>query len=112
MSDWPKKAFSLGAPQEVSSRVDHLRRLILVHSCIYYELDNNVVSDHQWQDWANELTELQAKYGWRFGFYDAAFQDWNGSTGHRLPLRDLAILNKARWLLLQHQKHSEKGNET
>lgn len=108
MSDWPKKAFSLGVPQEVSSRVDHLRRLMLVHSCIYYELDTNIVSDHQWQDWANELTELQAKYGWRFGFYDEAFQDWNGSTGHRLPMRDINILGRARRLILQHQEITSK----
>lgn len=108
MSDWSKKAVSHTTPPEVTSRIDHLRRLMLVHSCIYYELDNNVVTDHQWQDWANELAELQSKHGWLFGFYDEAFQDWNGSTGHRLPMRDFYVLNKARTLLLQQQRITVK----
>ena len=59
MSEWRNKASSLFALPEVVSRVEHLRRLMLVHSCIYYELNTNVVSDHKWQEWANELTSLQ-----------------------------------------------------
>lgn len=35
---------------------------MLVHSYIYYELDTNIVSDHQWSEWATELANLQNKY--------------------------------------------------
>ena len=35
---------------------------MLVHSCIYYRFDNNIVSDYQYDKWVNELMELQKKY--------------------------------------------------
>lgn len=57
---------------------------MLVHSYIYYVLGDNVVSDHRWQEWANDLVKLQKENGWEFGFYDSQFQDWDASTGYHL----------------------------
>lgn len=110
MSEWRNKASSLFALPEVVSRVEHLRRLMLVHSCIYYELNTNIVSDHKWQEWANELTSLQMFHGADFGFYDSAFATWDGSTGYHLPLRDVDVLNAARGLLLNpHVKRQHEA---
>lgn len=99
MSEWIKKPFNLFATEEACTRVGHLRRLMLVHSCIYYEMNTNVVDDHRWQAWADELTGLQLLYGHEFGFYDDAFKGWDGSTGYHLPLRDEGVLNAARRLV-------------
>ena len=35
---------------------------MLIHSCIYYELNESIISDHQWQAWADELQKLQEDY--------------------------------------------------
>lgn len=38
------------------------RRQILVHSYIYYVLNDNIISDEQWSRWAEELEQLQKDY--------------------------------------------------
>lgn len=82
-----------------------LRRLMLVHCCIYYRLDDSIVSDHQWQEWANQLSFLQDDHGWRCGFYDQVFKDWDGSTGYHLPA-DQDVTRVARRTLRTHHELS------
>lgn len=74
---------------------------MLIHSCLYYELDTNIVSDHQWQAWANELAALQNDYpqDCNINFYDKEFEGWNGSTGHHLPIQDPWVFGKAVYIL-------------
>lgn len=59
---------------------------MLVHSYIYYCLFDSLISDDQWQEWANELKELQDTHGWKINFYDEEFKDWKGDTGYHLPI--------------------------
>ena len=47
---------------KIAELIKRRRRQILVHSFIYYELNQNIVSDAQWSAWAQELEELQSKY--------------------------------------------------
>lgn len=89
--------------QTVAERIKQRRSQMLVHSYIYYELDHNIVSDHQWQAWANELRDLQLVYGWRIDWYDKDFKDWDGSTGCHLP-KDNRTISIARKLLKQQMK--------
>lgn len=84
--------------QTSSERIKQLRSKMLVHSYLYYHRDTSIVSDHQWQDWANELTTLQKLYPDPIGFYDNEFQDWDGSTGMHLPINNW-IYQKAEQLL-------------
>lgn len=84
--------------QTVGERIKQRRYQILVHSYLYYELDDPIISDHQWQLWANELRDLQAVYGYQIGFYDNEFKDWTGATGYHLP-KPAHIQTKARRLL-------------
>lgn len=74
---------------------------MLVHSCIYYEMDNNIISDHTWQRWADELQKLQEEHPehLNIGFYDWNFRDWDGATGAHLPHRDPWVYRKAQYLL-------------
>ena len=74
------------------------RAQMLIHSCLYYELNESMVSDHQWQAWADELAELQRQNPDKcvIGFYDEEFKDWDGSSGYHLPLRDPWVFGKAQ----------------
>lgn len=74
------------------------RRQMLIHSCIYYTLNEAIIDDDTWQKWANQLVRLHAKFGSRIGFYDSAFADWDGSTGYHLPF-DTEVVRVARRLL-------------
>jgi hypothetical protein len=85
--------------QTVGERIRQRRAQMLVHSFIYYELDDCLVDDHTWQAWADELKQLQDTFGGAIGYYDEAFKGWTGAGGSHLPLRDPAIMSKATRLL-------------
>jgi hypothetical protein len=88
--------------QTLSEKIRQRRTQMLVHSYLYYVLDENVVDDGKWQQWADELVELQ-KQKKSIGFYDEAFADWSGATGTHLPF-DKWVIDRAAWLL--HHKES------
>ena len=73
---------------------------MLVHSYIYYELNDSLVSDAKWTQWAIELRDLQAKYPdiARMVRYSRMFEDWDASTGYHLVF-DEWTRNKAVYLL-------------
>ena len=79
---------------------------MLVHSYLYYEMDESVIDDHTWQRWANELAELQDNNpdSCNIGFFDKEFEGWNGSSGYDLPLRNPWVYDKALKLLRYHEK--------
>lgn len=86
---------------EVRALILRRRLQILVHSCIYYHLSGSIVSDRQWQEWANELVTLQKQYPTiaRRVDYHKAFEHFDGTTGFDLPLRKPEIMRKAKWLM-------------
>ena len=95
---------------KVRQKIRQRRRQILVHSYIYYELDDSIVSDNQWTKWALELVELQRKFPFiaeQVEFH-ADFLDFDGSTGYSLPYRDPRIAGTAEWLLKYHREKYDK----
>ena len=57
--DWLKKLRAYATDDELTALINRRRRQILVHSIIYYKLDDNLISDSDWSDLANELDALQ-----------------------------------------------------
>lgn len=92
--------------QAITELINRLRRTILVHSVIYYELNDSIISDHRWSEWAMKLVELQNEYPDIAArcVYAEAFKDFDGSTGFNLPLDDPWANHKARQLLSWRQK--------
>ena len=86
---------------EIKAKIKQRRAQMLVHSSIYYELNDNIVSDHKWQEWADELQQLQEKHPdcCTIGFFYWEFRDWTGATGNHLPHRHPWVYNKAQYLL-------------
>lgn len=87
--------------EKIAELINRRRRQLLVHSIIYYKMDENIIPDSQWTKWAVELEELQKKYpdiadG---GYHAEAFKKFDHSTGFNLPLNDPYAINKARQLL-------------
>jgi hypothetical protein len=99
-ADWYMPNITDQPSVNITELIIRRRRQILVHSCLYYDLNENVISDHTWQRFADELVRLQALHGYRFGFYDKYFMDWDASTGFFLPGKlDRSILRVAQRLL-------------
>ena len=87
--------------EEIAELITRRRRQILVHSVIYYKMDDNIVSDAQWAEWGKELYRLQKEYP-RIAAecpYADGFKGFDPSTGYSLPLSDPWAINKALYLL-------------
>lgn len=98
--------------EEIAELINRRRRQILVHSILYYKLNENIISDTQWTQWAVELEELQRKYPQIAANIPMAeeFKGFDHSTGMNLPLTHPYAVNKARQLLELHKKYKEKNS--
>ena len=91
----------------VLKKIERRRRQLLVHSYIYYELNDSVISDSQWSEWALELEELQRNHpeeSSKAVFYDE-FKNFDHSTGAGLDYFKDEIICAAKLLL-----HNRDGN--
>jgi len=93
---------------DVKSKIRQRRSQMLIHSCLYYEMDESIVSDHEWQEWADELEQLQTNNPeqCKIDFFDFEFRDWTGGTGNHLPLRDPWVSAKAKQILRIHNERT------
>lgn len=88
-------------PTNPTAELIKRRRLqMLVHSCIYYTLGDNLVPDHVFDGWAKELEQLMKDYPDAYSDrFDEDFAKWDSASGFDLPLRDPWVLNRAQQLL-------------
>ena len=86
---------------QIAELITRRRRQVLVHSIIYYRLNDNIISDDQWAAWALELEDLQALYPEIADQcpYADGFRDFDHSTGMSLPLEDRDAVRVAQLLL-------------
>lgn len=78
-----------GEELKIAEKIQQRRLQMLVHSYIYYDLDNNLISDTVWSQWAVELAQLQKDYPEieKQVPYRDGFEEWDGSTGAFLPYK-------------------------
>ena len=95
---------------DVQELIRRRRGQMLVHSCIYYHLNDNIVSDDLWQRWANELRDLQRNNpnDCGIGYYDEHFRDWTGDTGAMLPISEPSIVFLSLNILAYHEQQQLK----
>lgn len=87
-----------GKDLEIAELIQQRRYQMLIHSCIYYKLNQNVISDMQWDMWAKELKSLQEQYpeiSKQVTLYEY-FKDWDASSGAFLPLSLDWVMRKAQ----------------
>ena len=69
-------------------KTDFLQRVILIHSYLYYESDNSVWTDKNYDEVAKQLTNMQNKHtkSWikQMTQYGYCFYDFDGTTGFDL----------------------------
>ena len=71
----------------ISELINRRRRQILFHSCAYYMLDTNIISDYQYDKLSKELVELQTKYPDIAAkcVYAKEFKTFTCGSGYDLP---------------------------
>lgn len=99
--------------ERIIALIRRRRRQILVHSCLYYKLNTNIISDEEFDKWCKELRELHQKYPqyMKINCYDAAFAKWGGFSGFDLPIGEPAILRVAYRLLNVKQENTRMDDE-
>lgn len=93
-------------PDQIQALINQRRRQVLVHSIIYYILDDSIITDAKWTQWATELEELQKQYPdiAEQCVYSDAFRGFDHSSGFDLPLHDEWATRKAMQLLKWRKK--------
>jgi len=94
--------------QTIPEKIRQRRSQMLVHSCLYYDMDESIIDDHTWQRWADELAELQNEHPkhCKIDFFDEEFQGWDGTSGYHLPLRNPWVRSKSSQILDYNEKNS------
>jgi NAD-dependent DNA ligase len=94
--------------EDIASLIRRRRRQILVHSCIYYRLNDNIVPDYQYDAWARELADLHVKYPEIASTVEFAdeYADFIGEsvTGFNLPIHNPDIVSIATRMLKYHKE--------
>lgn len=72
--------------KELLSFINRRERQLLVHSYIYYECNESIISDDQWTEWAKELVKLRDDNIDIFdqSAYADVFREFDYSTGYDL----------------------------
>jgi len=95
----------------IADRIKQLRLSLMVHSIIYYELNDNIISDAEWSKRAKELVELQEQHpdiAETVVFADL-YRGFKGDTGFDLAKgADAAAWGKAKYLLATRRKGRSK----
>lgn len=99
--------------ENIIALIRRRRRQILVHSCLYYKLDTNLITDEEFDKWCGELRGLHKKYPqyMKINCFDDAFSKWGGYSGYDLPTGDPDILRVANRLLRAKQEMERMDNE-
>ena len=90
----------------LSELINRRRQQVLVHSCIYYRLGEQLIDDFTFDSWAMELVALQEKYPEEAGRlpHSEAFEGFDGSTGFNLPHANPHIIARAQSLIRYNQE--------
>ena len=99
-----------GLELKIAELIQQRRYQMIVHSCIYYHMNNTLITDRQWDQWARELVDLQNRYpeiSRNVVFYED-FKDWDASSGAFLPISEPWVIEKAKYLYFLHVNSCSK----
>lgn len=90
--------------------INRKERQMLVHSCLYYQLDKNIWSDKHFDKNAYELRDLIKQYPEeaKKAEWSVHFRDWDGTTGFHLPLTHPWVIGKANQIWNIHEAMGSK----
>ena len=86
---------------ELLELMNRRQRQILVHSFLYYQLNENIISDSDFDLWSKELYELMKNYPEiaKKSAYSEGFGKFDGSSGFDLPYNVPEVQSKGYQLL-------------
>ena len=87
--------------EEVRNLITRRRRQILLHSYIYYEINDNLIDDVTWSKWALDLEQLQSIFPEESAstLYSEEFKGFDHSTGAGLDYFKSEIIDVSNLLI-------------
>ena len=98
--------FELTNNPKILELINRRENQVLIHSIIYYNLNENIIDDSTWSKWAMELVELMRDYPNEFAnsYHYAMFKNFDGSTGFDIANKaSNNAVSKAMYLLRGHK---------
>lgn len=98
---------------EIISQINRRERQILVHSYIYYDLNDNVLEDYQYDAMARDLAKLIREYPEEFlrsEYYNIFINFGQGGcySGYNIPHNQLETIHNAISILKLHKYYNNK----
>lgn len=89
--------------------INRRQRQLLVHSFLYYQLNENIINDHIFDLWSKELAAAKLEHPELFNqsVYAAGFKEFDGSSGYDLPFH-LPEIQNAGYRLLNYTNEKRK----
>lgn len=101
-----------------STKISYLQRQVIVHSLLYYELNESVISDKDFDDLSRQLVKMQRdapKDDLRNSQYYYCLKDFDGSTGFyiksKLNENDRERLFGIAMVVLRNYKTSRRNSK-
>ena len=107
-----KKDYKTMSVEEIRELIKRRRFQVLVHSFIYYRLNDNIISNETFNQWALELIDLQSLYpeiSKEVELYNAFCSFTNVGDAAFLPLDGDAQLESRATQLLKSHYEKQKG---
>lgn len=89
---------------QVAEKIKRRENQLLLHACLYYEFNLNLISDDKYDQWSFELKDLIDRYPAEFKAspYYEQFKDFVPDSGYYLPYK--LKLRRARWFKQMYEK--------
>ena len=101
-----------------STKISYLQRQVIVHSLLYYELNESVISDKDFDDLSRQLVKMQRntqRDDLRNSQYYYCLKDFDGSTGFyiksKLNENDRERLFGIAMVVLRNYKTSRRNSK-
>lgn len=91
--------------QTIQEQIQQRRLQILVHSYLYYQLNESIISDHTFDRWCKELVYLTEQYPEEASnvIYHKEFEHFDGSSGYDLPYTLPDVQHAGNQILKYHK---------
>ena len=92
--------------QTILEKINQRERQLMVHCCLYYAMNTNIIDDDTYDKFSFELADLIKKYpdDFKKSVYHKDFLEFNPSTGLGIMYRKPEIIKVAYHLKQYHKK--------
>lgn len=96
--------------QSALEMINRRQRQVLVHSFLYYQLNESIIEDWIFDRWSKDIVELRERYPDEFdkSVYADAYAEFDGSSGFDLPFALPEVQSQGYKMLDYHRKLKHK----